>query len=369
MRLTPFQAIYPNLDYITSPDSFFDNVKEEYNDYYASGFFNKTAQDGFFIYQITTPVRSYTGLLACVDIRDFIDGRIKKHEETLSDKEQKQIQLILRRKAAVKPVLLTYPRQKVIYQFLQEYTQQHPPFFEVTFEKELGLHRFWEIKDGENIQQIQALFHQQVPCTYIADGHHRTSSVAVLFERLQALPTALDYSQLFCALFPSSDVEILDYNRVVDGLSEVSLTTFMAKLSQVCEIEILDHPEKPRQKHEITIFVNREWFKIKWNKEVLQEFQHLPTILDTMLLNKKILQKILGLEDARSDLRVEYVENPRGLDGLRQETLQKETNIGFCLYPVRLEELIALADAGHTLPPKSTWFEPRMKNGLMVKDF
>lgn len=369
MQIMPFQAIYPNLDFITSADSFFNNVKEEYNEYYSSGFFNKTAQEALYVYQIQTHTRAYTGLIASASIIDFWDGKIKKHEETLSDKEQKQIQLILRRKAAVKPVLLAYPPVGTIQEVLTEYTQNNHPFFEVNFDAEHTIHRFWEIKDGPKIQEVQALFHQLVPNTYIADGHHRTSSVAALHERLQHRNPTRDYSQLLCALFPATDLEILDFNRVVDGLSEISLTSFMAKLSKVCKIEILNRAKKPSHKHEITMFINREWFRLKWRKKVLAAFKSEPAILDAKLLNQKILQDILNIEDVRTDLRIEYVESPKGIDGLRKETLKKETNIGFCLFPVQFEEVTALADAHQTLPPKSTWFEPRMKNGLIVKSF
>lgn len=369
MQIIPFQAIYPNLDFITSADSFFDNVKEEYNEYYASGFFNKTAQEALYIYQIFAKNRTYTGLIACADVKDFLAGRIKKHEETLSDKEQRQIQLILRRKAAVKPVLLAYPQVDSILKYLVQLTKKRKPFFEVHFEKELSKHLFWEIKEGAAIQKIQSLFKKEVPCTYIADGHHRTSSVAALHERLQQRITSQDYSQLLCAFFPSSDLEILDFNRVVDGLSEISITSFMARVSQVCNIKILKRPEKPTQKHDITMFINREWFKLSWKKKVLSAFKTAPATLDSMLLNEKILQAILGVEDVRTDLRVAYIENPRGLEGVRKETLKKDSNIGFCLYPVQFEEVVALANVGLTLPPKSTWFEPRMKNGLIVKDF
>lgn len=354
MQITPFQAIYPNLDYITSPDSFFDNVKEEYNEYYESGFFNQTKKEALFIYQISTATRKYTGLIACANINTFLQGQIKKHEATLADKEQKQIQLILKRKAAVKPVLLAYPEVPELNDFLLQYTKGKPAFLEVFFEREEATHSFWQINEAPPLKYIQQLFDQKIPSAYIADGHHRTSSVAVLYDRLQNNPHALDYSQLLAAFFPVSDLEILDFNRVVDGLSEISLTTFMAKLSQVCDIKLLDQPEKPSQKHELTLFINKEWFKLKWKPAVLEEFRELPAILDTMLLNKKILGPILDLDKASYDLKVTYVANPQGLEGVRKESLNKESNLGFCLYPVHMSELIALADSGRTLPPKST---------------
>lgn len=371
MRIKPFQAIYPNLDYITSADSFFSTVKTEYTDYYQSGFFHKAPQEGVYVYQIQKPHRTYTGIIACADIQDYIDGKIKRHENTLASKEQKQIQLILRRNATVKPILLAYPQVNEIDQWIATNIQDKTPFLDIFFDEEQQRHLFWEVRDGVHIQQIRELFAQKVPYTYIADGHHRTSSVALLNQRLGKKNPKKPYDLLLSVFFPSTELEILDFNRVVQSLGELSMTTFMAKLSQLCDIEILETAQKPTRKHELTMYFNREWFKLKWRPSVLQEYadQNSEGLLDANLLNEKVMGDILGVEDVRTDVGIKYIEGPKGLHAIRSAAIKNNDSVAFCLYPVELQDLISVADADRVMPPKSTWFEPRIKNGLMVQEF
>jgi len=142
----------------------------------------------------------------------------------------------------------------------------------------------------------------------------------------------------------------------------------MARISQLFEIEVLEGPERPRQKHEISIFINKEWYRLSWKPEILETYKHLPVILDADLLNEKVLKEILNIKDVRTDQRIKYVEGQKGLDELRIKTIKNEHRVGFCLYPVSIEDLMKIADANFVLPPKSTWFEPRLKNGLIVQE-
>lgn len=368
MRLIPFRAIYPKLDYITSNDSFFDSVSEAYPDHQANGFFQQTQGAGVYLCQISSPQRTYTGLISCVNFQDYLDGNIKKHEQTLAEKEQKQIQLLLKRQAVVKPILLAYPQKEAIENYLLDYCRRKKPFLDAFFEQEQTHHRVWAVQQQEEILQIQRLFVRHVPTTYIGDGHHRTTIAAILNQRTpeDGLIQPNPCPHLLCALFSSAQLEILNFNRVVDALSEYTPSRFMARLAKVFEIEILKEPDFPRRKHQLTLFVNREWYRLAWREKVLKARREQEVILDTLLFNQEVLQKILNIEDLRTDVRVQYVEGPLGLEGLRRKTLQNEFNAGFCLYPVQLDEVIRLADAGRVLPPKSTWFEPRMKNGLIA---
>ncbi len=367
MHIKPFQAIYLRQEFITSAESFFTSVKEEYNDYFQSGFFAQAGHEAFYIYQIQTPRRYYTGLVACVDIRDYLEGHIRKHEHTLPEQEQKQMQLLLRRRAAVKPILLAYPQVERIDRWIRQFTERHSPFMSISFNGKRQTHCFWEVRDAERIAQLQELFNCEVAKTYIADGHHRSSTLAMMHERHLGDRTHEDYSRLFCALFPSNELEVLEFNRVVEVLDECSPTWFMARIAQLFDIEILSAPEKPHAKHEVVMLINREWYRLRWKAHVLEEFRDQPVVLDTIMLNEKVLKEILNIQDERTDGRVDYVEGPLGLDGLRRKTVRGESHIGFCLYPISLDDLFKLADAGRVLPPKSTWFEPRMKNGLIVQ--
>jgi uncharacterized protein (DUF1015 family) len=197
--------------------------------------------------------------------------------------------------------------------------------------------------------------------TYIADGHHRCATAY----RLSQLNGNSPYRKTVCALFPSSDLEIHDFNRVVDAFSQCSSTFFMASLSQVCDIEIIAQPSKPRQKHEMLLLINEEWYRLRWKERVFSDLGYSVDALDTQLLNDLILDQILDIKDVSTNPRITYIEGPRGIDGLRQRVLLSETNIGIVLYPVQAAELFALANTHTVLPPKSTWFEPRLKNGLI----
>ncbi len=369
MHILPFKALFPNMELIPSPDYFFATVREEFPDYFESGFFHHAETEGFYVYEIHSERRDYLGLVGCVDLHDYREGAIKKHEQTLADQEQKQMQLALRRKAGVKPVLLTYPKVPAIRRCLQQHIQDRPPMLEVHFEEDGQHHRIWAVDDPKGIASIQQLFLEQVPVTYIADGHHRIATTAMMHERLESPAEQGHYGMLISAFFSAAELEILDFNRVVDALDDISPTRFMARLSLVCDIECLAEPEKPRRKHEMTMYMKREWYRLRWKPQVTAHCGNGAEALDAALLNEKVLKDILDMDDVRNDLRVEYVEGPKGLEGLRKKALKSEHTVAFCLYPIQMEDLFALADTEQMLPPKSTWFEPRMKNGMLVQVF
>jgi uncharacterized protein (DUF1015 family) len=367
MRINPFQAVYPDFNYVASADTFFDTVKTDFSEYKKSGFFQKTAQEAFYVYQITTPARTFVGLIVNADIRDYINGKIKKHENTLAPTEQQQLNLLISRQAMVKPVLVTYPEVASISQILEKYTKKKKPFFSCELEGKVEKHQVWELSDGKDIQQLQQLFETDVPAAYIADGHHRCSCTALLYERTRKSKKVMG-EQLLCAYFPITELEIHDYNRVVEGLEDYSPTEFMARLSKVFDITPLKEPAKPSQKYELTFCIHKEWYRLNWRKSILKEYKKTKILLDANMLDEKVMRDILGIIDIRTDSRMTYIEGPLGIDGVRMETNKSPTRIGFCLYPVHISDLIAVANAGKTMPPKSTWFEPRIKNGLIVAD-
>lgn len=367
MTIKPLQAVYPNLDYITSADSFFDRVKFDFPEQVKNGFFHKTTQEGMYVYQIRNNRRSYTGLIACASIRDFFEGRIKKHENTIANGEQQQMELMISRSATVKPVLQTYRAVPEINDFLHELIEGKDPFLKIYFEEDKNEHLLWEITDRKAIKHLRNLFADRVPCTYIADGHHRTTTTALLYERMKEKKLAGAYDLLLSVYFPSSELEIHEFNRVIEGLNDLSLTHFMARISLVCDIEVLQQPIKPARKHEMVMYLNREWYKLTWKRQFWKEENDNNVVLDVSLLNEKILKNILGIANLRSDERVKYVEGPKGWEGIRKN-ISRPDSVAFYLYPVQLEDLMHIADAGQTLPPKSTWFEPRIKNGLIVHE-
>lgn len=358
MQLHPFRATIPNLNFITSPDTFFSSVKEDYLEYAASGFFQTTEQPAFYVYQIQKYGRVFSGLVAGVDMHRNNDQEIIPHEQTLSTKEQRQIHLLLKRKATVKPILLTYETVERINIVLQE-SCQRDPLLAVSFREQTERHTIWAIQDVAQVSQLQELFARQVPRVYIADGHHRCATARRLSNGRQASP----YSRTICALFPTTDLEIHDFNRVIEVFPYTSPTLFMAQLSQYCTIDYLSHPQKPTQKHELVLYINQEWYRLRWKPSVFERFDE--DTLDALLINELILRDILSIQDVSNSPRIDYVEGPRGLEGLIRRVDKKKNNIGIAVYPVQTHELFKLANEQVILPPKSTWFEPRLINGLI----
>lgn len=364
MHLYPFQAKYPNFDYITSPDSFFSNVKEEFNDYDESGFFKKSDQKGFYVYEIRTGSRTFTGLVGCVDVLDYLEGRIQRHEDTLPAKEQRQMQLLMHRNAMVKPVLLFHSPLTSLSEMLERCKNQ-PSLLTTHFETPGETHTLWEVSANEDILELQDQFLKFVPDAYVADGHHRSSMTALLYERRSGKPDQHRFSRLLCTFFPESDLEIQDYNRIVDAFGELSVARFMARLSHIVDIEVLPVPSKPVAKHQLTMLINREWFSLRWKPHILKTWPE-EVVLDASLLGKYVFQDIFGIEDVRNDERLKYHEGTRGLDEFRNIVNKFEHRVGFCLSPVHIADIKQVADSGKIMPPKSTWFEPRMRNGLIV---
>lgn len=368
MIIRPFQAVYPNTDYIASNDSFFGSVKEEYVAYKKSGFFNKASQESVYIYHIKTTQRTHTGLLACADINEYLKGNIKKHENTLAATEQRQMYLMMNRKAVVKPVLLIHPRVKQLNDLFESYMNENDPFYTIHFEEEDQHHILWEVNDGNMIGKIQQLFEKRIPKTYIADGHHRSAASALLYSRIKKKKKVNPYENLLCAFFQEDQLEIYDYNRIVDASGDITLTHFMAKISQVFDIEILEKPSKPNRKFEVVMFLNKEWFLLKWKPRVLEKYKKQKIVLDASLLDEHVLKNVLGIKNVKTDTRIKYVSGTEGVKAIRTKTLKSESRVGFCLFPAQLSDLLTTADEGGVMPPKSTWFEPRMKNGLIVQE-
>lgn len=368
MQIIPFKAVYPNFDYITSADSFFATVKEEYDEYYKSGFFLSNPEKAIYIYRIEHPEKSSIGLIASIHIDDYLNHNLKRHEDTIAAKEQRQIQLLLKRKAAVKPVLLTYPAVSEIDEFMDRFTGNHPTFFEIEIEEKRETHRFWVIDQPDDLSYIRELFARQVTYTYIADGHHRSAALATLYRKLKARQSGT-FEHLLCALFPSSQIKIWDYNRVLNDLNGVSQTRFIAQLSDIAHIKVRKEAFKPDRPHQLSMCINREWYELTWKPEVLEAYRATGVILDSQLLNEKILRDILGIENVRNEPGITYIEGPQGLEGIRRKMIHTEAGVAFLLFPVPFESFVQMAESDQIMPPKSTWFEPRLVNGIIVHDF
>lgn len=368
MVINTFKAIYPNINFITESESYFEGVKNEYVELKENGFFISKSFESFYICQIVSESRTYTGLIAAVSIHDYLNGHIKGHEATLSAKEQVHVNIVLKNKAFLKPVLLTFPNVEEITQSLNEYIHKNESFLKIEKDIHGQTHTFWQIKDLQLVEKLIKLFAEKVPVTYIADGHHRTSTTALLYNRLKGQKEQEDFSTILAGFFPAQELEIDEFNRVIEALDDMSAITFMAKLAAVCEITPLESGRKPLRKNEMTMLIKKEWFSLVWRKKVIEKHTQDGLILDAALLNTEIIQNIIGISDIKNDPRVKYVEGPAGISAVKNLVAKDDENIGFCLYPILLDELMQVSDKGDILPPKSTYFQPRLRNGLIIMD-
>lgn len=363
MNIKAFQAIYPNLSLVTSNDSFFGSMKHQYPEFVKSGFFHKSARAAIYIYQIVTEHRKYTAVIASNDLQDIEDHKILKHEETLAAKEQSMMQLILQRDAMIKPVLLAYDGHTDINAFIETELQGKLPFFNLRFDETNEEHILYALTDDAKIDQLQKLFKKHVPKCYIADGHHRVTTTMILSKGKHYRKEGIN--NLLCVYFPFEELDIYDYNRAVEIRDEISDAKLVASLSQCCKIKPLDGPAKPNKKHSFTMLLDGDWYQLKWKKKILDQYADQEVLLDAELLNNHVLDDIMHIEDIKTSMRMKYIAGTLGVRGVEKAVRGEQRKVGFCLYPVHRDELKQVADHGLNLPPKSTWFEPRIKNGVI----
>jgi uncharacterized protein (DUF1015 family) len=368
MQIKPFRALFPKVHLIDSPTVFCNDAKLSFKKYLEEDLFERCEKDGFYVYQIENGIHKHIGLIGLNHIQDFLEGNIRKHEETLSEKELKQKELFIRWKAILKPVLVAHAPVPGLISWLEKYAHTHLPIVTMRFKKEESIHRLWQVAQPDDLDFLQDFYAGNVKKTYIADGHHRTTTSAMLYLDPEMQGRGLDFSHLFCAWFSADQLDILDYNRVIEGVKNIGAARLMALLSKVFEIEWLEKPRKPQKKHELVACLGKEWYAMQWRTSVLESASKGYDTLDTALLNELVINDIFGIKDVRTDTRIIYVEGSKGLQGVQKVAKTKRNDkIGFMFYPVDFQDMAVLADSGESLPPKSTYFEPRLKSGLMVR--
>jgi len=366
MTIYPFAALYPNNDLIGQPEPFFATVKNEFPKYRKQGIYKEESEEDIYVYDIITPTRLYSGVLTCIDIHDYIDGKIMPHESTLSAKERDMTSLFLERNAMIKPVLLSYKKNNTIEQIVSD-AHSAKPFYEVEIGNER--HVLYKLNNKDVLKKLSETFKYDVSKAYIADGHHRCATSAKLYQASNEEAQSNAHKKFLCVLFPFDQLVIHDYNRIVDIVNIISPTMFMARISRLCEIKPLPKAAKPKRKFEMTMYILGEWYLLRWKNAVVTKYAIQSVILDGAILNREVLNKILDIKDVREDPRLKYVEGIAGVEGVVSKADKSLFRIAFCIYPVQMSEIVQIAEVHKTLPPKSTWFEPRIKNGLIGKAF
>jgi len=313
----------------------------------------------YYIYQLTMNGRSQTGLVAVSSVEDYHQDRIKKHEFTRPEKEKDRIDHMYTIKAQTGNVFLAMRDVPALNQLMLA-AQQEIPLYDFVAEDGIR-HCIWVVDQPQQIEAITRLFQEQVPCTYIADGHHRAASAAKVST---ALPDSDAARYFLTTIFPASQLAILDYNRVIKDLYGQSATDFITKLETDFTIRPSDSAVRPSQLHEFGMYLEGKWYVLK-AKEGTYDTDPIG-VLDITILTKRILEKLLGITDQRTDTRIDFVGGIRGLTELEKRVDSGEMKVAFSLYPVSIEQLFAIADSGEVMPPKSTWFEPKLRDGLLT---
>lgn len=316
-----------------------------------------------YIYRLTMNGVSQTGLVALSSIQDYEQDIIRKHEFTRPEKEQDRIRHIAVTGAQTGNVFLAYRQQPGIDELIHQWTTTKNPVYDFIASDDIQ-HTIWIINDDKVMQAIVELFEQQVPFTYIADGHHRAASAAKVRNTLTGtIPSGADY--FLTTLFPSNQLRILDYNRVVKDLNGHTPESFLTALAADYQIESAGaEMVRPRHPHEMGMYLANQWYRLH---SLPGTYSTDPIgVLDVSILQQNILSKWLGIQDVRTDKRIDFVGGIRGLGELEKRVNSGEMAVAFSLFPVSIEQLFAIADTGEVMPPKSTWFEPKLRDGLLT---
>lgn len=338
------------------------NVLEEMIE---KGEFIQDEKPCYYLYELTRNGHRQTGIVACASIDDYFNGTIKKHENTREEKEQDRIRHVDTLDTQTGPIFLAYRFDAVLKEIIEK-TKRKIPVYDFISEDKIT-HRVWVIDESEMIERIQQCF-VKINKIYIADGHHRAASaIKVGCKRRKEHPGYTgeeEFNYFLCTLFAEEELEILDYNRVVKDLNGLSETEFLEKIKENFEVEEAEEsPYAPKQKKEFGMYFGKKWYKLQIKKEQVSD--DVVENLDVSILQNKLLKPILGIKEPGKDNRIIFVGGIRGLKEL-ENCVENGFQVAFSMYPTSMQELFSVADAGRLMPPKSTWFEPKLRSGLFL---
>ena len=319
----------------------------------------------YYLYELTRNGHRQTGIVACASIDDYFNGTIKKHENTREEKEQDRIRHVDTLDTQTGPIFLAYRFDAVLKEIIEE-TKRKTPVYDFISEDKIT-HRVWVIDESEMMERIQQCF-VKINKIYIADGHHRAASaIKVGCKRRKEHPGYTgeeEFNYFLCTLFAEEELEILDYNRVVKDLNGLSEIEFLEKIKESFEVEEAEEsPYAPKQKKEFGMYLGKKWYKLQIKKEQVSD--DVVESLDVSILQNKLLKPILGINEPGKDNRIIFVGGIRGLKEL-EHCVENGFQVAFSMYPTSMQELFSVADAGRLMPPKSTWFEPKLRSGLFL---
>ena len=349
----------------TYDDRVYEKARELLDKQIAEGIYVEDQRENYYLYELTMEGRSQTGIVACCSIDDYISGVIKKHENTREDKELDRIRHVDVTNAHTGPIFLAY-RQNEALRVIVDKVKEGEPVYDFVSEDGIG-HRVWIVSCPEAVTGIQSAF-AKIPSTYIADGHHRAAyAVKVGLKRRRENPDYSGgeaYNYFLAVLFPDEELMILPYNRVIKDLNGLSKEAFLAAVEEKFLVkETGREPYEPSGKGCFGMLLEETWYELEAKNEIVS---HDPVKgLDVSILQDQLLGPVLGVGDPRTDRRIDFIGGIRGLGELERR-VHEDMAVAFAMYPTSIRELLAVADAGRLMPPKSTWFEPKLRSGLFI---
>ncbi len=366
--------IKPEIDFTPIADEHAPEVYEKAVDNYRlwkeRGWLVKDPEEIYYIYAQTMEGRRQYGLVACCHFEDYMNGRIKKHELTRTEKEEDRMKHVRNQSANIEPVFFAYPAVEEMDALVARVVEGEP---EYDFVAEDGMgHTLWKVTGAEDIARITELF-AEIPALYVADGHHRTAAAArVGQERMAANPNHTgeeEYCYFLAVIFPDNQLKIIDYNRLVKDLNGLSEEEFLAALNTDFEVECMGTEiYRPNKLHNFSMYLGGKWYSLTARAGRYDDNDPIG-VLDVTVLSSLVLDKILNIGDLRTSNRIDFVGGIRGLGELSRRVDSGEMKAAFALYPVSMQQLIDIADSGNIMPPKTTWFEPKLRSGVVIHEF
>ena len=366
-----YHIIKPEIDFEPSTDEHdprvYDKAVENFNAFQRNGWLVQDDADHYYIYAQTMDGRTQYGIVIAANVDDYMEQRIKKHELTRRDKEEDRMKHVRINNANIEPVFFAFPDNAELEAIIKNVTSGEP---EYDFVAPDGFgHHFWVINDEALIKRITELF-AAIPSLYIADGHHRTAAAALVGnEKAHQNPNHTgneEYNYFLAVAFPASHLNIIDYNRVVRDLNGLSKDEFLKALDKDFTVEAKGAEEyRPSKLHNFSMYLDGEWYSLTPREGRYDDSDPIGQ-LDVTISSDLILRDILGIHDLRSDKRIDFVGGIRGLGELKRRVDSGEMKVALALYPVSMEQLMRIADTGNIMPPKTTWFEPKLRSGLVI---
>jgi len=345
----------------------FEKVRDKYDEFKSLGYFTQDETPAIYIYRQITPTNTYIGVIAGASVDDYLSGKIKVHEHTLSQREEMFKKYLSVCKFNAESVLLTYKDNADIDAILEKYTHTRSEY-EFTNTREVK-HDLWLVTDQKDIDNLQNAF-SNVQHSYIADGHHRVSSSVLYTQslRVQGQNTEEDFNYFMAFYIAESKLRIFDYNRTVSSLNDLSVEGFLELIEKKFSVSKIGSTYSPTSLHNLSMYLDDVWYSLTIKNEFIDN-ENPVGCLDAQLLSDLILSPILGIHDLKTDNRVNFIEGTKGMDALQESVDSNKAKVAFGLFPVSIEQLKRVADTNNVMPPKSTWIEPKIRSGLTIFEF